>query len=659
MTKINVMKHLISQLNTYRDEYYNKSNPSVSDKEYDRLFDELAELEKETGIYMSNSPTQTVGYEVKSELKKVTHNHPMLSLDKTKSEDEVSKFIGKQAAFAMLKMDGLTISLTYRNGELVAAETRGNGEIGEDVLHNAKVFNNVPLKIDYKEELIVDGEAIIDYVTFDNINSSLGEENKYANPRNLASGSVRQLDSSVAAGRNIKFVAWKLVKGYENNSFTDRLEFLKDLGFTVVPYCIVYVNSPQEISCIIKDLKRDAELYNYPIDGLVWSYNDVAYGESLGMTGHHIRSQLAFKFYDDVYETTLRSVEWSCGKTGQLTPVAIFDPVEIDGTEVERASVHNISILKELKLGIGDVITVYKANQIIPQIAENLIKSGTLEIPAVCPICGAPTEIKQDNNTEVLICTNDSCKGKLLGRLEHFASKNAVNIEGLSESTLEFLLKKKWISSFKDIYTLQNKKEFYKEWVNFPGFGKRSVDKLFAAIEKSRNTTLERFLYAQSIPLIGRSASKDISKFCKGDIDTFCEMMTSGSCSLFLGMDGFGKTMYESLMNWRDNHWIEFLELKKEFNFEIGHTNQNKNDMILKDKVFVITGSLYRYQNRDALVKEIESRDGKVAGSVSAKTSYLINNDVTSTSGKNKKAKDLGIPIISEEDFMKMISDKE
>lgn len=658
MEKVERIKELVKQLNVYRDEYYNKSKPSVSDKEYDDLFDELASLEKQTGLYMSNSPTQTVGYEVKSELQKVVHNHPMLSLDKTKSEAEVAKFIGNKTALAMLKMDGLTISLTYRKGELVAAETRGNGESGENILHNAKVFTNVPLKIDWEDELIVDGEAIIDYDTFERINEVLPENEKYANPRNLASGSVRQLDSSIAAARGIKFVAWKLVKGYDNNSFCIRLEKLKELGFTVVPVAVVSDNIPEEISAVIRDLKRDAELYRYPIDGLVWSYDDVAYGESLGMTGHHIRSQLAFKFKDDVYETKIIGVEFTMGKTGVLTPTAVFEPVDIDGTEVERASVHNISILKELKLGIGDIVTVYKANQIIPQIAENLTKSGTLEIPVVCPVCGAATEIKKDNDTEVLICTNDDCNGKLLGKLAHFASKNAIDIDGLSEATLQFLIDKGWINSFRDLYTNLNNSDVYKVWVKTSGFGKKSVDKLLAAIEKSRNTNLERFLYAQSIPLIGRSASKDISRYCTGSFDEFYDIMITRREECFLQIDGFGETMLTSLKAWVNNHWIDFIDLSKEFKFETHNTDQNNSvsSADLSGKVFVITGTLNHYANRDALVSEIESRGGKVAGSVSAKTSFLINNDVESNSSKNVKAKSLGVPIISENDFVEMIN---
>lgn len=673
--KIDRMKELVERLNLYRDEYYNESNSSVSDKEYDRLFDELVALEKNTGICMSNSPTQTVGYEVKSELEKVTHTHPMLSLDKTKSVEDLVRFADDKDFLLSLKMDGLTVLLTYENGVLVQAETRGNGEVGELITHNARVFENIPLRIDYKGHLEIEGEAIITYDNFEKINRPLIEkakreadekglsgaefekyikDNTYKNPRNLASGSTRQLDSNIAAQRHINFIVWKVPTDI-SGSFCDRLEIAKKLGFSIVPY--IFTNDYEHIEFLINNLKEIAQTQSLPIDGLVVTYDDVKFGESLGMTGHHPRHSMAFKFEDEEVETTIIDVEWTIGKTGVLTPTVVFEPVEIDGTEIERASIHNVSIVKELKLGIGDTVTVYKANMIIPQIAENLTQSNTLEIPAVCPVCGAATEIKKDNDTEVLICTNEDCHGKLLGKLVHFASKNAIDIDGLSEATLQFLIDKKWVASFCDLYKHLNNTDIYKEWMKTPGFGKKSVDKLLAAIENSRKSTLERFLYAQSIPLIGRSASKDISSYCKGDIEIFCDMMTNGSSSLFMDIDGFGKAMYESLINWKENHWIEFLNLKNEFDFKSALTGRNnKVNNSLKSKIFVITGSLNNYANRDALVAEIESHGGKVAGSVSAKTSYLINNDKESNSSKNTKAKSLGVPIISEDDFIAMIS---
>lgn len=667
MDKIKRIKELIKQLNIYRDEYYNNANPSVSDQEYDKLFDELSELENETGIYMSNSPTQSVGYEVKSELEKITHSHPMLSLDKTKSVDDLRSFAKDKNCLLSLKMDGLTVLLTYDNGELIQAETRGNSEEGELITHNAKVFENIPLKIDYKGRLEIEGEAIIDYESFDEINLKLSENDKYKNPRNLVSGSVRQLDSNVAAQRHIKFIAWKVpyIKNeiVNNDSFLFRLNFVKELGFDVVPL-LTYVGSADKdnLEKMIEALKEHAKRKGYPIDGLVMTYDDISYGNSLGATSHAPKHSIAFKFFDDVYETTLKEIKWSCGKSGQLTPVAIFEPVDIDGSTVERASVHNVSILTELDLRSGDTITVYKANQIIPQIADNLSmkehSSSYMVLPSHCPVCGGVAEVRRDNDTSVLVCTNDDCQGKLLGKLSHAVSKNALNIDGMSEATLEFMIEEFGIRSIKDLYQIPFYQEVYEKWIETPGFGKRSVDKLRDAIEKSRNTTLERFLYAQSINLIGKTASKDISKYCKGSIDTFCDIMANGNKREFLSIDGFGQTMLESLENWYENHWIDFLALKSEFNFENNkETNQNKlaDNNGLNGKAFCITGKLEHHANRDTLVEVIENNGGRYVTSVTSKTDYLINNDVTSMTGKNKKAKDLNIPIISEQDFLKMI----
>lgn len=659
MSNVNRMKELVKTLNQYRDSYYNKQKSEVSDYEYDQLFDELKRLEETTGVVLSNSPTQTVGYEVKSELKKVTHNHPMLSLDKTKSVDELAKFLGDKIGILMLKLDGLTVSLRYMNGQLVSAETRGNGEIGEDILHNAKVFSNIPLQIDYQDELIVDGEAIITWDAFERINAGLPEGEKYKNPRNLASGSVRQLDSKIAAERNIKFIAWKMVKGIDSNSFNKRLNILGDLGFEVTPR---YILDRAVIGDMIDCLKGVAEHNGYPIDGMVLGYDDVSYGESLGMTGHHLRSQMAFKFYDEEVETTLKGIDWTMGKTGVLTPTAIFEPVEIDGTTVERASVHNISILEELELMTGDTITVYKANQIIPQIAENLSAKarhnqvgigqmdGFIHIPAKCPICGGDTEIRQDNSSQVLVCTNNNCKGKLLGRLTHFVSKNAMNIDGLSEATLEKLIELGFVESFIDIYEL--KAGFYDDIVELDGFGKRSVDKLMDAIEKSKNTTLDRFLYALCIPLIGRAASKTISNYFDGSFDRF---YNEGCLKYFVfeNLDDFGVSMSDSMRNYLDNNIEMIKELAGYLTFQtVQKTNTSTAN--LSGKTFVITGSLNTFANRDAAKELIESLGGKVSGSVSAKTSYLVNNDINSTSGKNKKAKELGVPIITEEELLKM-----
>ena len=652
------MKELVSTLNQYRDSYYNKQQSEVSDYEYDKLFDELKQLEETTGIILSNSPTQTVGYEVKSELTKVVHNHPMLSLDKTKSIDDLNKFLGDKNGILMLKLDGLTVSLRYMNGQLVSAETRGNGEVGEDILHNAKVFSNIPLQIDYQDELIVDGEAIITYDSFEKINAGLPEGEKYKNPRNLASGSVRQLDSKIAAERNIKFVAWKMVKGVDSNSFNKRLNILGDLGFEVTPR---YIVNNEVIGEMIDCLKGAAEYNGYPIDGMVLGYDDVSYGESLGMTGHHLRSQMAFKFYDEEVETTLKGIDWTMGKTGVLTPTAIFEPVEIDGTTVERASVHNISILRELELMAGDTITVYKANQIIPQIAENLsakarhnnglyVWDDIQNVPAYCPICGGMAETKKDNSSEVLMCMNPSCSGKLLGKMTHFVSKNAMNIDGLSEATLEKLIELNFVESFADIYDL--KQNFYSELVDMSGFGKRSIDKLMAAIEESKNTTLDRFIYALCIPMIGRAASKTISKYFDGSFDRF---YNEGCTKYFVfeNLDDFGVSMSDSIRKYLDDNIEMVKELAGYLTFQTVQKS-NTSATNLSGKTFVITGSLNTFENRDAAKELIESLGGKVSGSVSAKTSYLVNNDINSTSGKNKKAKELGVPIITEEELLKM-----
>lgn len=665
MEKIARIHALVFKLNQARDAYYNMNESFLSDEQYDRLFDELTALEKETGFILSSSPTQSVGYEVKSGLTKVTHNHPMLSLDKTKSVDDLVEFLGDRIGVMMLKLDGLTISLRYVDGQLVSAETRGNGEIGEDVLHTVKAFMNVPLHIDYDGELIVDGEAIITYDDFNMINSRLPDDERYRNPRNLASGSVRQLDSSVTAKRNVRFVAWKLVKGLETyNSFRDRLVALPYYGFSIVPFLSVY-GDRQAIRSAIDQLKTEAELMSCPIDGMVLGFDDVAYGESLGMTGHHVRSQIAYKFEDDVVETTLRSIDWTMGKTGVLTPTAVFDPVEIDGTMVERASVHNVSILESLELMKGDTITVYKANAIIPQVSENIsAKSrhnqvglmqmdGFVSIPAYCPICGSPTQIIKEHESSVLMCTNTICTGKLLGRLNHFVSKNAMNIDGLSEATLKKFIELGWVNEFSDLYCLYLHEDEMKQ---LDGFGNKSVEKLLASIETSRNTTLDRFIYALSIPLIGRSASKTISRTFSGNVGAFLAALSRKNPPYeWMHLSDFGSEMCRSMVEFGSKNvaWIE--ELANEMTFEKPDIpTEYKAD--LSGKTFVITGGLNSFQNREAAKILIESLGGKVAGSVSKKTDYLINNDINSKSSKNKKAKELGIRVIDENEFLSMLS---
>lgn len=653
MNQIEKIKKLVERLNYHCDLYYNKQSPEISDYEYDCMFDELSRLEKETGIIMSNSPTQTVGHDVYSKLEKVTHSHPMLSLDKTKNINDLKRFIGDKMCCLMCKMDGLTILLTYEDGNLVQAETRGNGEVGEIVTHNAAVFENIPVHIDYPGHLEIEGEAIITYDDFKKINDKISDEDKkYKNPRNLVSGSVRQLDNEIASQRHIKFVAWKIPKGMDNIKFMyERLNFAYNLGFDVVPTIGVGVRNTT-IEDNIRELKDRASKLGYPIDGMVVTYDDIKYGESLGMTGHHPKHSLAFKFYDEEVETVLRDIEWGMGKTGQLTPVAVFDPVEIDGTIVERASLHNISIMEDLELSYGDTITVYKANMIIPQVKDNLDRSfsNICTPPWKCPICCHDTKIVKENDTEVLICTNDHCKGKLLGIISHAVSKNALNIDGLSEATIKKFIDLGWIGSIKDIYHLSEHKY---DIVQLNGFGGTSVKKLLESIENSRNTTLDRFIYSLSIPLIGRSASKTISKYFNGDVNKFIEAWKCGYGFSWNKLDDFGASMHNSMAKFYLDNYSDINLLLNEFTFEEA-SDSNISDK-LKGKIFVITGSLNQFSNRDEVKNKIESLGGKVSGSISAKTSYLVNNDINSTSSKNKKAKQLNIPIITESELLNML----
>lgn len=644
MNRVDRIKELISTLNKASDAYYNSGNPIMTDYEWDNLYDELVKLEEKTGVVYLNSPTQIVGYEVKTKLEKVTHSHPMLSLGKTKSVNDLVKFSNGKDCIISLKMDGLTVLNTYDGCKLIQSETRGNGEVGELITHNARVFDNLPVSIDVDKKFEIEGEAIITKEDFYNINLKLKDGEKYKNPRNLASGSVRQLDSKIAKDRHVKFVAWKIPYGFTR--FTDGFKFAEELGFDVVPYS-KYNSKTDDINVIIEYLKDLADVKGYPIDGLVITYDNVEYGKSLGMTGHHPRHSLAFKFYDEEEVTILKDIEWGMGKTGQLTPVAIFDDVEIDGTTVNRASLHNVSILKELQLGIGDEVTVYKANQIIPQLRENLTKSNTVTIPSNCPICGEPTKIVKDNDSEVLMCMNDNCSGKLLGKLCHAVSKNSLNIEGLSEATIQKFINLGWLNSIKDIYHLS---EHLSEMYKLEGFGKKSVDKLFNSIEDSRNTDLVRYIYAQSIPLIGHTASKAISKMCDGDLNTFVQHMLKDA-NAFGKIDGVGSEMIKSLRKWWDVNYLEFVDTATVFTFKKKET-VNVPGSDLTGKVFVITGSLTQFRNRDEMKERIESLGGKVSGSVSAKTTALINNDIESTSSKNKKAKQLNVPILTENMFV-------
>lgn len=644
MEKIDIAKR-VRELNATSEAYYNSDQPIMSDYEFDCKLDELKRWEEETGIVLSNSPTQNVGYDVMSKLEKSTHSHPMLSLDKTKSIDDLVKFSNGRDCVISLKMDGLTVLNTYEKGTLQKSETRGNGEIGEIITHNAKVFDNFPINIPFDRKFEIEGEAIITKNDFERINTN-GE---YKTCRNLASGSVRQLDSKIAKDRHVHFVAWKVPFGL--TTYTEEFRIAKDYGFEVVPY-VTYNSNTDDINEKIEQLKAIANEKSYPIDGLVISYNNVEYGKSLGMTGHHPKHSLAFKFYDEESVSTLKDIEWSMGKTGNLTPVAIFEPIEIDNTTVERASLHNVTILKDLELGIGDEITVVKCNQIIPQIKDNLTRSNTCEIPSICPICGQPTSIVKENDSEVLMCDNPDCKGKLLGKLTHAVSRDALNVDGLSESTIEKFIDLGWLNSIKDIYHLS---EHEKELKSLEGFGKKSVDKLLVSIEKSRLTSLKRFLSALSIPLLGKSASEIIADSLNYEFDDFIKVMLSDGAWHFTNISGIGDALIKSLDDYFVKNYTDIIELSKEFTFETPRLILDEMNKTLDDKTFVITGSVKHYSNRDELKNDIVLHGGKVSGTISSKTDYLINNDINSTSSKNTKAKSLNIPIISEEDFLAMI----
>lgn len=651
MNKIDKIKELVKQLNYHRNLYYNESRPEISDFEYDKLFDELVKLEKETGLVLATSPTQTVGYEVRSSLNKVVHNHPMLSLDKTKSVDDVIKFLNGKDGHIMAKIDGLTCSVRYLNGRLVSAETRGNGEIGEDILHCAKTIKNLPIEINCLDEVIIDGEVIISYDDFEKINATLPEDEKYKHPRNLASGSIRQLDSSIAAKRNMKFIAWKLIKGIDNNSFFDRCVFMDYLGFDVVTMRLIphQLITKDFIEDSIISIKEDAKKEGFPIDGCVFCYDDVAYGDSLGATGHHLRSQIAYKFYDELYETKLIDIEWTQGKTGTFTPTAVFETVQIDGADISKASLHNISIIKKLGLTNHCTCFVYKANAIIPQI-DSCLKDGDSEIvpPKFCPICDGKTAIIKENESEVLVCTNPSCSGKLLGRLKFFVSKPACNIDGLSEQTLSFLIDKGWINSFKDIHHLSDHKE---EWQRCDGFGKKSVENILDSIEKSRNITLDRFICALSIDGVGKSASKTISDAFNGNFNEFINAFDNGFN--WMALTDVGDITAQNINEYLTKNEVEIKELAKEFNFILPAKVEIKENPF-SGKTLCVTGKLEHF-SRDSINAKIVELGAKPVGSVSKNTDYLITNEASGSS-KYKKAIELNIPIISESEFLSMIN---
>ena len=638
------MKELIELLNEAAKAYYQESREIMPNYEYDRLYDELCVLEKETGITLSGSPTIRVGYEVLSELPKEKHPKKMLSLDKTKDVSQLAAWLGDKPGVLSWKLDGLTIVLTYQNGKLAKAVTRGNGEIGEVITANARTFENLPLTIDFDGELILRGEAVISYADFEKINEEIADEGaKYKNPRNLCSGSVRQLSNEITAKRHIHFLAFALVSA-ENVEFTTRSEqfdWLGERGFQVVEHRGVTADTlPAAVSGFEAKIAENP----LPSDGLVLSYDDIKYGLSLGETAKFPRDSIAFKWQDEIKETTLTEIEWSASRTGLINPVAIFEPVELEGTTVSRASVHNISVMRELGLGLGDRITVYKANMIIPQIAEDITGSNNIEIPKNCPVCGAITQIKADNGVETLVCPNPECLAKQLKSFTHFVSRDAMNIEGLSEMTIEKLIARGFIKELSDIFHVERYKE---EIVGMEGFGEKSFENLKNSVEKARNTDLARFLYSLGIPNIGTANAGLIARFCENKWER-AEALTKEE---LLSIDGIGEIMAEAFLTFfedKDKKKIVsdlLKEVRLDENFEAAGT-------AMAGKTFVITGSLNHYENREALKAEIEKAGGKVAGSVSAKTSYLINNDVNSTSGKNKKARELGIEIIDEDTIM-------
>ena len=645
------IRELIGTLRAAGRAYYQESREIMSNFEYDKLYDELVSLEKETGIVFANSPTQNVGYEVVSALPKERHEKPMLSLNKTKSVEELADWLGGQTGLLSWKMDGLTIVLTYQNGTLVKAVTRGNGEIGEVITANAKAFVNVPLNISYQGELILRGEAIIRYSDFEKINEQIEDvDAKYKNPRNLCSGSVRQLNSEITAQRQVHFYAFSLVKadGIDfKNSRKEQFEWLKTQGFEVVEYHEVTKETlPETVKMYSEAIAEN----DTPSDGLVLLYDDIAYGQSLGRTAKFPRDSIAFKWADEIQETKLLYIEWSASRTGLINPVAVFEPVELEGTTVSRASVHNISIMEALELGAGDRITVYKANMIIPQIADNLTRSGVQDIPEACPVCGGQTEVRQLNDVKSLYCTNPDCQAKKIKSFTLFTSRDALNIAGLSEATLEKFIGVGMIHEYADIFHLDRHQE---EIVEMDGFGQKSYDNLIAAAEKASHTTLPRMVYGLGVAGIGLANAKMICRHFKNDF----EAMRHATVEELVEIDGIGEVLAQAwtafFSDGKNNAIVD--HLLAELTFEAGDEESSEGaDEAFAGMNFVITGSLEQFKNRKELQELIERRGGKVTGSVTSKTNYLINNDVASSSSKNKKARELGVPILSEEEFLKL-----
>lgn len=647
MDKTARIKELVNILNEAAKEYYQKDNEIMSNLEYDALYDELVALEEETGLVLSGSPTVKVGYEILSELPKERHAAPMLSLDKTKSVEDLADWLKDKTGVISWKMDGLTVVLTYEDGMLTKAVTRGNGEIGEVITNNARVFANIPQKISYQGELTIRGEAVITYSDFEKINNTIADvDAKYKNPRNLCSGTVRQLNNEITAKRNVHFFAFTMLDIGDDtvdSTMNSKFNFLEELGFEVVEHKDV---NAENIGDVVAWFSDKISSNDFPSDGLVLSYDDVKYGRSLGRTAKFPRDSIAFKWADEQAETILRYVEWSPSRTGLINPVACFDSVSLEGTSVSRASIHNISIVKQLKLGIGDTIKVYKANMIIPQISENLTCSNSLEIPAECPACGGKTIIKNENEVETLYCPNEDCPAKAIKLFTHFVSRNAMNIDGLSEASLEKFIEKGFLSELSDIYKIEKYRD---EIVEMEGFGVKSYDNMIDSINTSRYTELYRLIYGLGILNVGNATAKLICRHFKNDI----EAIITADVEEYSTIEGIGGVIAEGIVAYfADESNIKLIrELLTELNIK---EEINDKEQDLEGMTFVITGSLNTFANREELKKLIEDRGGKVAGSVSAKTNYLINNDVMSSSSKNKKAKSLGVPIISEEDFLKL-----
>lgn len=640
------MKELVALLNKASEVYYQGKDDIMSNFEYDQLYEELEKLERDTGMVLAGSPTARVGYEVLSALPKETHPSPMLSLDKTKETDQLVSWLGSKEGLLSWKMDGLTIVLAYEDGKLVKAVTRGNGQVGEVITNNAKVFKNIPLEIPCKSHLVLRGEAVISYSEFERINQLLDEEEQYKNPRNLCSGSVRQLNNEITAKRNVEFYAFALVEadGLDfGNSQENKMKFLEGQGFDIVEYKMVNAGN---IVDTIKWFQDKITSNNFPSDGLVLIYEDIAYGDSLGRTAKFPRNSIAFKWADEIADTKLLGIEWSASRTGLINPIAIFEPVELEGTTVSRASVHNLSIMEQLQLGEGDIIQVYKANMIIPQIAQNLTRSSNIKVPSECPVCGKKTSVHEENGVKVLVCENEECLAKKIKSISHFVSRDAMNIDGMSEATIEKLVEKGLLHGLAGLFTLSKYKD---EITEMEGFGKRSFEKLVQAAENAKKTTVAKFVYSLGIPNIGLSNAKMVCKYMDNDF----ERVRHASKEELVEIDGIGEVIAESFANFFEepgnNKIVD--DLLEVIEFEKEETNPEEEDMAGIN--FVITGKVNIFANRNSVKEIIEARGGKVTGSVTSKTNFLINNDVLSNSSKNKKAKELDIPIITEEEFIK------